>query len=123
MRTLKQTIAVALLLSMLFALASCGGSKTAFKMGDYQFTVRYSRGEDHYDYKSVSVTLNFGDAGIPQSLFEEYLEDGKVMLDGKEPGKAYLYKQNSNGLITSADITFHMPVGYQFDESKLTVTE
>ena len=116
-------MAVTLLLSMLFAFASCGGSKTVFKLGDYQFTAKYTRGEDHYDYKSVSVTLNFGDSGIPQGIFEQYLEDGKILLDGEEPGIAYLYRQNSNGDITTADITFHMPVGYQFDESKLTVIE
>ena len=51
------------------------------------------------------------------------LENGKILFDGKEPSQVYLYQQNSNGRITSAEISFTMPKGYEFDQSKITVTQ
>ena len=123
MRTMKKIIAAFLLLSVVFAIAACGGTGQKYSWGDYEFTVRYARGTDNYDSKTMMLKLSFGSDGIPQSIFEENLENGKILFDGKEPSQVYLYQQNSNGRITSAEISFTMPKGYEFDQSTITVRQ
>lgn len=123
MGTMKKITAVILLLSVVLSFAACGGQVQKYSWGDYEFTVRYAKGTDNYDNKTVMLKLTFGSDGIPQSIFEENLENGKIILDGKEPSTVYLYKQNSNGRITTAEISFTMPKGYEVDLSKVTVTQ
>ncbi len=123
MGTMKKITAVILLLSVVLSFAACGGQVQKYSWGDYEFTVRYAKGTDNYDNKTVMLKLTFGSDGIPQSIFEENLENGKIILDGKEPSTVYLYQQNSNGRITTAEISFTMPKGYEVDLSKVTVTQ
>lgn len=123
MRTMKKITAVMLLLSVVLSFAACGGQVQKYSWGDYEFTVRYAKGTDNYDNKTVMLKLTFGSDGIPQSIFEENLENGKIILDGKEPSTVYLYQQNSNGRIITAEISFTMPKGYEVDLSKVTVTQ
>ena len=123
MGTMKKITAVMLLLSVVLSFTACGGQVQKYSWGDYEFTVRYAKGTDNYDNKTVMLKLTFGSDGIPQSIFEENLENGKIILDGKEPSTVYLYQQNSNGRITTAEISFTMPKGYEVDLSKVTVTQ
>ncbi|MBE7069106.1 MAG: hypothetical protein E7386_01190 [Ruminococcaceae bacterium] len=126
MQSVKRAICVTLMLTMLLALAACGGPKKDVKKyywGGYQFTVRKTEINDSGSL--VTVVLEWDKNGIPKSLMEENIKNGNVLFYGKKPMNSYLYKKNKDGNVTQVNLNFGMSKekDYVFNEADLEIKE
>ena len=122
-KTMKQIVAVTLLISVLFSFAACGGKVTRHSWDGHQFTTKYSNVNVGNKDKPIEITLDFGDNGVTQDFFEEKIENGYITLAGEQPSAVYRYGEDKSGNIAIAVINFHMPLEYSYNESDLVVTE
>lgn len=127
MRTVKRAIAVTFLIAILFAFAGCFGSKDSggkkYSWDGYEFEVQKTELTEKDDKKYVTVSLEMDKEGMPQKTFKEFAQKGYIKFNDVKPQMIFKYKQNKQGKITYAEVSFKMPDDYEFNEDDLEIKE
>lgn len=126
MQAVKRVVCITFMFAMLLSMTACGGPKKEVKKydwGGYQFTVKKVEMNDNGTL--VTAVLEWDKNGIPKSLMEENIKDGKVLFYGKKPMNSYLYKKNKDGNVTQVNLNFGMSKekDYVFNEADLEIKE
>ena len=111
MRTVKRVAAVTFLIAIVFAFAGCFGSKDSG-----EFT-------EKDDKRYVTVSLEMDKEGMPQKTFKEFAQKGYIKFNDVKPQMIFKYKQNKQGKITYAEVSFKMPDDYEYNEDDLEIKE
>ena len=146
MKSMKRILLVILAVSLLLALASCGGTgdqaagtsggkAKSYTWGGASFTVKGIRvvegDEGSTEGKKIAVTIDLGKDQLAQSVLKKNVSAGKLLLAGKKPSNYDFHIGSqvfgASGLevkITGETVLyFDMDADYEINEADLVIEE